>query len=749
MSIPESETTEQQKVTDYRLGLRAKGYSPVPVNGKSPVLPAWNTAALEANDQVIAAWAEDYDYAQSTGVVHDGQVMCLDVDCTDLALMRKIHPVVLKHLPGARVRVGKSPKAGYFFQASGDLLGACTSIPLRWQAPSGKEIWQVEARGVGGQTLVDGIHPDTGKPYLWPHGELPLVSALPCLAGVQQLEDLIEEIRYLIDKEQQPVWLKARTASIATGQSAGSSSLGVASTPEFVEALLAELPNNSLDWDSWFYDVLVPVKGALAAEPDEGFELFEAWSATCEVHDSVGCQRWWDSISPSGQKGIGSLIRTVRNLGSWTPELQAMQEVLLVANRPTPEQEFTVVDPVSLSSAVSVLPALAVLPVQPAVAAGGGLPGPRPRLYGNHVLRGAVTLLGGRGGVSKTNLALLEAVAMASGKKILFDTIWFPAGLAVVHFNRDEVQEELTRRMLGIMKHYGLAETDVSGVLAYGRDVIPGEFNLVRGDNNPEVCQKSLDWLCELLLAADAKVLQLDPLVSFCSGETNAHFVCLAKAWAQIHKRTGVAGFVIHHLRKGVPGEEAEASDDADSLRGGGALVDLARTARVLRHMSKGQGEALGVTDESLRRRLVAVNRGAKENYYLSAFDLEWYRLESVGLGNASAPWPEDEIGVPVEWKVSSLAALTWQEQQSILTAIRAGTGPTGGAKWSTHAQSGDRHIDHLAEQLGLESDAVNAQIKIWLREKILTNKATGVGEDRHKHKGLAVLKSPIPVEFS
>lgn len=744
--------------TLQRLKLRELGYAPVPVYGKSPVLKDWTNVAPAADEAAIRAWESDYTYALSTGIVHHAGVYALDVDCTDRAVVAALHKAIRKALPGAPLRIGNTPKAAYFFRGVDELASLHTQVPLRWTDQAG-ELHQLEVRGLGGQTLAFGIHPDTGRPYTWPQGELAEASKLPTLSTFAELDNLLAELRAEVAAHTPGAsWQAGRnTTTPAASGSGGTSTHGTKATPEFVEALLHELPNPDLPWDDWFHGVLLPVKGALkGVAPDDGYALFEAWSAKSTRHDPAGCQRWWNSVDPRGERGIGSLVKAVKDAGAWTAQLDDELTKALARLKPKPQDEFSVV-PGATTSPAPALPKVSRL--EPILGPFTKPPPPRPRLYGNHVLRGAMTLLGGRGGVSKTNLALTEACAMVSGQKLLWDRVWLP-GLRVLHLNRDEDQDELTRRLLGISLRYQLGPKELGGLLAFGRDRLPSSFRLVSGASQPEIDLESISWLVDLLKRWKADVLQIDPLVSFVSGETNDHFALLAGALQRVMNATGVSVYVLHHIRKsggggggddsgGGGGSLEGVAEDADALRGGGALVDLARTVRLARGMTKGQAEALHVADPRVRRRLVSLNAAAKENYFASAYDLTWYQLESVGLGNASAPWPEDQIGVPVGWSPAALGVLSLSEQAAVLNGIKQGVGGAG-MPWSTHWQSGDRHVRGLFESLGIDPDVAGRQVDEWLRGGVLHETAT-VRDDvtRKVRRGLGVSREPIPEEFA
>ena len=87
-----------------------------------------------------------------------------------------------------------------------------------------------------------------------------------------------------------------------------------------------------------------------------------------------------------------------------------------------------------------------------------------------------------------------------------------------------------------------------------------------------------------------------------------------------------------------------------DDARGAGSLKDAGRSVRVLNVMSKEEAETTG-TKLDQRKRYFRVEAG-KTNMKPPAENIEWRKLVSVPLDNAT---PEDEgdwVGVVTKWKM-------------------------------------------------------------------------------------------------
>ena len=106
------------------------------------------------------------------GLRHDNTV-CVDVDVLNADAAQKVTDLVTEHFfcDGGEIplRIGKAPKVGLFFKCDAP-FGKITTAEFR--SPEGEKC-QVEFRsGNGLQTVVFGIHPDTGAPYAWPNKSL-------------------------------------------------------------------------------------------------------------------------------------------------------------------------------------------------------------------------------------------------------------------------------------------------------------------------------------------------------------------------------------------------------------------------------------------------------------------------------------------------------------------------------------------------------------------------------------------------
>jgi hypothetical protein len=95
---------------------------------------------------------------------------------------------------------------------------------------------------------------------------------------------------------------------------------------------------------------------------------------------------------------------------------------------------------------------------------------PRDWLYEPHLIRGYLSVTVAPGGVGKSSLILADALAMASGRKLLRSQP--SAALNVWVFNLEDPLDEMERRMAATRQHYGIGRESCHGeiYLNSGRD---------------------------------------------------------------------------------------------------------------------------------------------------------------------------------------------------------------------------------------------------------------------------------------
>jgi Bifunctional DNA primase/polymerase, N-terminal len=164
--------------TQRRQQLRANGYMPLPLFGKAPPLKEWQKLTVISRD-MITLWGKVWPDASNTGCL-TRLMPTLDLDILGqdaaVAVEEFVSQSFIERGP-ILVRIGKAPKRAILFR---------TNTPFRkitapLIAPNGINDEKVELLGDGQQLVVDGVHPETRKPYAWfggvpwdiAHAELP------------------------------------------------------------------------------------------------------------------------------------------------------------------------------------------------------------------------------------------------------------------------------------------------------------------------------------------------------------------------------------------------------------------------------------------------------------------------------------------------------------------------------------------------------------------------------------------------
>jgi hypothetical protein len=193
---------------DTRLKLLSNGYIPVPCAGKAPVFKQWQK--LEPTPLEIERWPRVAPAATNTGVMTRG-TPTLDIDLTNPEAATAVENLVRERFEEhgyVLARFGRPPRR---------------AIPFRTDQPFPKlkqvfgdpdtperDCEKLELLADGQQFIVDGIHPDTLKPYSWhggslleiPRKELPYIHPEEAQALVDDaVKLLVEQFDYRLRSE--------------------------------------------------------------------------------------------------------------------------------------------------------------------------------------------------------------------------------------------------------------------------------------------------------------------------------------------------------------------------------------------------------------------------------------------------------------------------------------------------------------------------------------------------------------------
>jgi hypothetical protein len=349
----------------------------------------------------------------------------------------------------------------------------------------------------------------------------------------------------------------------------------------------------------------------------------------------------------------------------------------------------------------------------------------RQWLYGFNVIRKFVSATIAPGGAGKSSLVIVEVLEMVSGKSLLLDRPHPP--LRVWYWNLEDPKDEIERRIAAACALYQLGAADLVGRLFVdsGRDR-PCVIARYGGRG-----QAILDEALTAGIVAEIKrrkidVLVIDPLKRAHETEENDNtsMDMVVKAFASIADETNCAVMLLHHTRKVSGGEIT-----AESSRGAKALVDGCRSVRVLNVMTKDEAERAGITDDHRRYFRVYPD---KLNLAPPPDVSDWFKLESVHLGNATDGTGGDNVGVATPWN--------WPDAFANVTVatLLAVQRKVAGGQWRDHSQADNWAGKAVAEVLDLnlerKSDRVrvNTLLKTWLKSGALKQIER---QDEHRHK--------------
>lgn len=331
----------------------------------------------------------------------------------------------------------------------------------------------------------------------------------------------------------------------------------------------------------------------------------------------------------------------------------------------------------------------------------------REWLYGRRLIRRFVSCTVAPGGVGKSSLLIAEALAMVSGKPILGASV--PDPLRVWSINLEDPLDELQRRFVATAAHYGIGNHEIGGRLFLDSGRTMPLVLATMDRNGPRLAQDVVDQVKETILDRKIDVVIVDPFISshrVPENDNNAvDFV--TKAWARIADETGCAIELVHHVRK-TGGAEATV----ENARGGSALIDAVRSARVLNTMSEDDAAKAGVDN----RRLHFSAEDGKANLAPPSDKRAWFKLESVAVGNGYHDLDiGDLVGVVSPWKwPDPLDGMTVSDLDKVRAKVASG-------EWRENVQSAQWVGKAVAEALGLDlgnaadKAKIKSALRIWL----------------------------------
>lgn len=338
---------------------------------------------------------------------------------------------------------------------------------------------------------------------------------------------------------------------------------------------------------------------------------------------------------------------------------------------------------------------------------------PRRWVYAHHYLRSFVSVLASAGGIGKTSLQIVEALAIVTGRPLLGEEVKERTNVWIV--NLEDPLEEIQRRVLAAMRHYGIKPEEVQGRLFVnaGRD-----FSLKFGVQTRDGVlpnTKLVEYLCRKIPEKQIGCVFIDPFVGAHNINENDNMAVNAVV-AEIRRvadETKCAIGLVHHIRKG-NGEDASI----DSVRGAGSLIGAARAARVVNRLSTEDAAKYGI-DEAEARSIFRVDDG-KANLAPPAEAAVYRKMHGVKIGNGE--W----IGVCVPFKLpdafDGISAKDAKKAQQIVAAAHSNGDPL-----KESSQSPQWVGVPIADLLGIDITEkkgrakVSTIIRTWIKTNVLS----------------------------
>ncbi len=373
---------------------------------------------------------------------------------------------------------------------------------------------------------------------------------------------------------------------------------------------------------------------------EEGFTIADNWSAGGSKYVVGEVSSKWHSFSPGGGTSFRTIAELARQNGA---DLSAIGKKHKGKSQEDPFADFgTAPDdkdewPDDSPPPPPAWPSPYDLFDEAAIE-------PRQWLYGRHYLRRFVSVLASAGGVGKTSMQIVEALAMVTGRPLLGEEVHAPCKVWLI--NLEDPMDEMQRRILAAMRFYGIKPEDVRGKLFVdaGR-----EFSLTFAVQTREGVtpnKKLVEYLIRRIPELEIGAVFIDPFVGAHMINENDNMAVNA-VFAEIRKvadLTNCAFGLVHHIRKG-NGEDATI----DSVRGAGSLISAARAARIVNKVTAEAANSLGI-DAKTATGLFRVDDG-KANLAPPAVNAVFRRMEGVQIANGDWVGVATPFALPDEWE--------------------------------------------------------------------------------------------------
>jgi hypothetical protein len=260
---------------------------------------------------------------------------------------------------------------------------------------------------------------------------------------------------------------------------------------------------------------------------------------------------------------------------------------------------------------------------------------PRRRWVMNkRFLRGYITGTFSPGGVGKSNLSYLEALAVATNLPLSGEAI-IQSG-PVVLFNAEDSMDELKMRLDAVCQFHGIDRRQLGKkyheiMLVSGRDMKLRVAGLSEDRRSYVLNPKDVARLRKMIQQAGAILFVGDPFIRLHDAPENDNVAIdkVAEVFTDVAHVDDVSMHLVHHTRKR---SNDTGAGDAEASRGASSFVNAMRTAHTLTTMSEDEAKHYGVVPEMRAWYIQLCD--AKLNLAPPASETRWYKKISVQIPN-------------------------------------------------------------------------------------------------------------------
>jgi hypothetical protein len=337
------------------------------------------------------------------------------------------------------------------------------------------------------------------------------------------------------------------------------------------------------------------------------------------------------------------------------------------------------------------------------------------------------------GAVGKTSLRLAQLLSLALGRSLTGEHVFQRCRVLVISL--DDNRQELERRVLALLLHYGIDRAEIKGWLFLSA---PGgtRGKIMTVDRKGNATIGPLAGIIEdAIIRRKVDIVSIDPFVKSHKIEENNNSGIdeIVQVLTDLAIKHNIALDAPHHTSKGTPDP-----GNANRGRGASSMKDAARLVYTLTPMSADEAKAFDVSEED-RRFFVRMDSG-KVNIAPARL-AKWFKLIGVRLDNGNDLYPNgDEVQVVEPWTPpETWAAMDMPLLNQILDKLDAGL--PDGSRYSTAPRAETRAAWQVVLDLAPSKTEPQARdmIKTWVRNGVLYVEEYDDPVRRSKAKGLYV----------